>query len=344
MDQNQQRDMDSNGYSESMTRPYYPTEVSEQEPMVTASAHTHNGSCNGAHFPGGEVPISQSGVAFNQNHSAYLATMPEAFHKGYPYSGNILAQGTLSGYESTVSTLQQNPQPNSQDRRMSDSIQAEDQRVLPPWPRYSDPVFRNGWNATWRPMESPGHVPASFSGASNAPYQASSSVCPNCRHYPHVVGDIVYQADQGDVSPTMEWGFLEANSYLPQPPEENFPSNQQFSTQNSRYTTSDNEHFDASSSEQLTSGYSLRIPAAVNPINTPVTVGAGDHRANKGLPKKRKRKPRPAKPRKPRALTVEGKAHAKAVREFPGGACDDCKRKKTKARCLSKRNLVSTSL
>ena len=344
MDQSQQHDMDGNGYPGSVTRPYYSTEVLEHEPMVTPSAHTHNGNCNGGRFPGGEVTDSQSGIPFNQNHNAYLATSPEAFHKGHPYSGNILAQGTLNGYESAVWTLQQNLQPSSQDRRMSDPIQAEGQRILPPRQRYSDPISLNGWNATWRPMELPGHVPASFNGASNAPYQASSSACPNCRRYPRVVGDSIYHADKRDVSPTMEWGFLEASGYLLQPPEENFPSNQQSSTQNSRFTTSGNEHFDASSLEQLELRTSLRVPAAVNAIDIPVTVEAGNHSANKGLPKKPKRKPRAVKPRKTRTLTEEGKAHAKAVRGFPGGACDDCRRKKTKARHPSITNLVSTRL
>ena len=41
---------------------------------------------------------------------------------------------------------------------------------------------------------------------------------------------------------------------------------------------------------------------------------------------------RTIKPRKRRTLTEEGKAHAKAAREYPGDACMDCKRKKTKAR------------
>ena len=344
MDQSQQHDVDGNGYPGCVTRPYYPTEVPEHEPMVTPSAHTHGGNCTAGRFPGGNVPDSQSGLPFNQNLNTYLATNSEAFDKGYPYSGNILSQGTPTGYESAVWTLQQKHQPSSQDLRMSDPIQAEDARILPPRQRYPDPIFRHGWNTTWRPMESSGHLSASFNGASNAPYQASSSGCPNCRHHPHVDGDSVSQPDQKDVSPTMEWVSRVANAYFPLPLGENFPSNQQFSTQNSGFTTSVNERFEASNSEQLNSGTSLRVPAAVNAIDIPVTVGVGNHSANKGLSKKRKRKPRAVKPRKPRTLTVEGKAHAKAVRDFPGGACEYCKRKKTKARDPSIRNLVSTRL
>lgn len=44
-------------------------------------------------------------------------------------------------------------------------------------------------------------------------------------------------------------------------------------------------------------------------------------------------KPTTAKPRKQRVLTEAGRDHAKAIRQLPGGACEDCKKKKTKARC-----------
>ena len=344
MDQSQQHDMDGNGYSGSVAPPYYPTEIPEHEPMVTPSAHTHSGNYTGGRFPGEEVPDSQSGLPFNQNHNPYHAISPGESDKGYLYSGNLLSQGTPSGYESAVWTLQQNRQPSSQDCRMSDPIQAEGERILPPRQRYSDPIFQNGWNVTWGPIESPGHMPASFNGVSNALYQASYNVCPNYRHYPHVGVDPVYQPDQRDISPTMKWGFRDANCYFPWPPEENVPSIQQFSTQTSRFTTSGNQRFVASSSEQFNTGTSLRVFAAVNAADIPVTVGVGNHSANKGLRKKRKRKPREVKPRKQRTLTVEGKAHAKAVRGFPGGACEYCKRKKTKARDPSIRNLVSTRL
>ncbi len=44
------------------------------------------------------------------------------------------------------------------------------------------------------------------------------------------------------------------------------------------------------------------------------------------------RTPKPRKPGKQRILTPAGRDHAKAIRQLPGGACADCKRKKTKAR------------
>ena len=327
MDQSQQHDMDGNGYPGSMPRPYYPTEVPEQDPMVTPSAHTHNGNYTGTRLAGGQVTDSQSGLSFNQNPNQYLATSPEEFDKGYPYSRNILLQGASSSYESAVLTLQPKPQPSSQNRRMADPIQAEDTRILLYQQQDSYPVCYNCWRATWGPMESPGYV------------SASSSALPNCLRYPHVDGDSIYQADQRDVNPAMEWESLETNECFPQPAEESFPSNQQIYTPDPGLTTSDNEHFDASVLEQLDIVNSLQVPAAVTAIDIPVTV-----EANKDLPKKRKRKPRPVKPRKPRTLTPEGKAHAKAVRNYPGGACGYCKRKKTKARDPSVRNLVSTRL
>ena len=43
-------------------------------------------------------------------------------------------------------------------------------------------------------------------------------------------------------------------------------------------------------------------------------------------------KPRRSRTGKQRVLSSAGRDHAKAIRQFPGGACDGCRRKKTKAR------------
>ena len=56
------------------------------------------------------------------------------------------------------------------------------------------------------------------------------------------------------------------------------------------------------------------------------------------LPNKRKAHPRKRKP------GTEAVAHAKAVRECPGGACAHCKKKKIKARDSSVTNMLSTRL
>ena len=66
--------------------------------------------------------------------------------------------------------------------------------------------------------------------------------------------------------------------------------------------------------------------------------------ANKDVNKKRKRKPRFIKEWKTRALTDEGRAYAKAIEYFPGGACDNCKQMKIKARDSFITNLVFISL
>ena len=340
MDQSQQHDMDGNRYTGFVTPSYYQTESPGHEPMVTSSAHIHNGSHTGGCFSGGDVSDSQSGLPFNQNHNPYLTTSAEEFDNDYPPSGNILSQGTSSGYESAVLTLQQKPQPSSPGRGMSDPIQAEGAPILPHQQPHLYSVLCNCWSATWRPMKSPGHMSASFNGTSNAPSQALSSGFPDCLHYPHVDGESIYPPDQMDASQAMEWKFPEANGYFHEPAEANFPSgasNQQIATQDPRFSTSDNKRFDALSSEQFSSGNSLRIPTTVTAFDVPVTIGA-----SKRLPKKRKRKPRPLKPRKLRTLSVEGKAHAKAVREL--GACGYCRKKKTKARHPWIRNLVSTRL
>ncbi|KAL9125553.1 MAG: hypothetical protein Q9175_008061, partial [Cornicularia normoerica] len=83
--------------------------------------------------------------------------------------------------------------------------------------------------------------------------------------------------------------------------------------------------------------------AASTPDNL-ITIHADEGVANNGLTKKRKRKSRTIKPRKPRTLTDEGKAHAKAVRECPGGACADCRQKKIKARDPLVTNLCTHKL
>lgn len=59
--------------------------------------------------------------------------------------------------------------------------------------------------------------------------------------------------------------------------------------------------------------------------------------------KVRDHKPRRSKSGKHRVLTAAGRDHAKAIRQHPGGACTDCKRKKTKA-CGSDENVCLRAL
>lgn len=99
-----------------------------------------------------------------------------------------------------------------------------------------------------------------------------------------------------------------------------------------------NWHHDVFSPEQATSS-SLHKSATVSDPSNPVTVHTEKDDVVPLLITKRKRTLR-----RPRSLTDEGKAHVKRVSELPGGACDNCKRKKTKARDLPMMHLVSNTL
>ena len=69
------------------------------------------------------------------------------------------------------------------------------------------------------------------------------------------------------------------------------------------------------------------------PLDDFVTVHADDEdSANDDLTKKSRREPREIMFGRRGVLTDEAKAHAKMVRESPGGACASCKSRKTKAR------------
>ena len=311
-------------------QPYRPPERSESyetQSMIDSLAHTHNGNRTEGRSLGEEVPNPQRGLQFTQPYKSYSATSPEVLDKQYAYSGNMSPQGNPNGYGSANWTFQRQIQLRTREGGISDVMQSERESILQTGPRYSYSISPYGSNTDWRPSETVEHLSASFDSASNFSYPASSSIFANCGNYPHVDGNPVYQPDQRDVSFSSDW-----KQFL-LPTEENyFLSNQQLPTQETSISAAYNGCLGALNSEQSKSGFSVRMSAAVNSPDNTMTVHAYNNSANDGHKKKRKKKPRTVKPRKPRTLTVAGKAHAKAVREYPGGACEDCKRKKTKAR------------
>ena len=109
-------------------------------------------------------------------------------------------------------------------------------------------------------------------------------------------------------------------------------SGRQLPTRETGIVAPHNDQFDIPYLEQPKSRSHNREISAANASDNPVTVPAHGDGVSNGPNKNRKRKSRLLKPRKPRVLTNKGKAHAKAVRDLPGGACADCRRKKTK--CL----------
>ncbi len=100
---------------------------------------------------------------------------------------------------------------------------------------------------------------------------------------------------------------------------------------------------DVFSPEQATSS-SLQKSATVSAPSNPETVHTGKDDAVSHFITKRKGKPGPIRVRKPRSLTDEGKAHAKAIQDCPRAACENCKLNKTKARNPLITNSISTRL
>ena len=313
----------------------------ETEPMVSSLAHTHNGYCTEG---SGEVPNYDHGLRSNQVHNPYLVTSSETLDKDYASSGIILPLGIPDGYGPAGWTFQGKVQRRSQERGISDVMQSGGGPILHSGQRSSDCFSLHCFGANWDPTGTVEHMSASFNGALNSSYPLSSGTGANCLNHPHVDGNSVSQLHQRDFSSTMDWRLRGPKDYLLRPHGESVLSNRQLPTQETRYSASHDERLDVPSHEQSMSGLLFQTSAAVDAINNPVSVHAGDDIANKSPTKKRKRKPRTPKPRKPRTLTDEGKAHAKAVREYPGGACSHCKQKKTKARDPSMTDLVSTSL
>ncbi|KAF6218307.1 hypothetical protein HO133_005653 [Letharia lupina] len=346
MDQRQQCDMYGYGYPGPGTqrykggdfihedRPYNPPErreAYEYKPMLSSLVHTNHGSHTGRRSLGAEVPSFQPSLGVSPFHSPYVVTSPETSDKYYAYSGNALSQLVASGYGSVGWAYQERSQRRNQEGGISDLMHARSEPISDPRQRYPDSISPYGSNTDWRPNVSPiAQMSASFNDALSSPYLDPSTLCANCGNHPHTDGGSVYHPDQRDVSLTADWKSQEAKNYFIQPNEEEIPSNRQLSTQDPRRIAPHNGRLDVPFLGQPRTRFSLRKSAEANAPNSPVTVHANDDAANKGLAKKRKRKPRTIKPRKPRTLTDAGKAHAKAVRDYPGGACANCKKKKTK--------------
>lgn len=350
MDQGQQDDTHGYGYSGSGSqgyqdgrtcheyRPYYlpeRREVYEHEPLVSPLAATHSQHYNEGC---GEVPNSYRG----QN--LCFATSSETLDKEYPSSGIMLRLGIPNGYGLAAWPAQENSQSSSQGRGIAVVVQSQGEPLLQSGQPYPDLVSLYGSNTYRRPTRIVEDVSAPFNGALNPSYPSISGACANCQNHLHVDGDSVPQPDQRDVSSTTDWRLHGPKSYYLRPTGENFHSDRQLPTQVTRCIPSHNELPNVSGPEQSKSGFSLWTSAAFNSIKGPVNVHDTDYIASKGPNKKRRKRTKTAKPRKQRTLTEKGKAHAKAVRKYPGGACDYCKRKKIKARDPPMANLVSTRL
>lgn len=306
-------------------RPYYLPErrdVYEHKLLVSSSAHTHLASPTRRPSLAWQVSHLQPGLGVSPLHDSYVATSPETSDETYAYSGNSSPQGIANGYAPASSAFQDIIHRKSRENGIPDLIQARGEPMshLVQW--YLNSIGSVGSNTDWTPDSSPTEqVPAAINDAPSALYPESRT---NTDRIP------VHHPDQRSEQLTTDWRGQGAKDDFSRSLEENVPSNRQLPTQDRKHTAPDNGRLNVPPLEEHRSRTFLRKSADANAPDGSLTVHADEDAANNDLTKKRKRKPRTIKPRKPRTLTEEGKAHAKAVRECPGGACVDCKRKKTK--------------
>lgn len=301
------------------------------KPLVSPKAHPHHGTHTGRRPFGGEVLNIQPTVGVSPLGNQYAATSPETSDKYCAYSGTFSSQAIASGYGPTGYIFQESINHRSQECGIPDLVQAGSEPISHPRQRYADRISPYGSNTDWRPSVSPnGQMPASSNDALNFRNPEISATCANCQNHPHMNAVSVYYPDKGDVSWTTDWRSPGAKNHILRPTDESVPLNRELPTHGTRRIAPHNDRHDVPLLEQHKSRFPRRKSAPTNAPDNSVTTHANEDSANNGLIKKRKRKPRTIKPRKPRTLTNEGKAHAKAVRESPGGACADCKRKKTK--------------
>ena len=339
-------------YKESVSchdyRPYYLPErrnPCEHKPMISSFAHTHQGCHDRRHSRGGEVPNYQSGLVVSPLQNTDFTTSPGTSDKGYAYSGNTSSQGIANGYGPAGWAIQQTVHCRNQESGISGVMQARSDPTTHLRQRYPDPTSPYGSNTGWNPNVSPiEQMSVSFNDALVFPYLESPTTCADCPNHPHMDGVPVYHHDQRGIDSYTNSRFQGTKNYFLRPAADNVLSKRQLPSQGIGRVAPHDDRLDVPCLEQPKLRSHIRKLTSANAPNEPVMVHADEHGANNNLSKRRKRKPRVLKPRKPRTLTNEGKAHAKAVRDCPGGACADCRRKKTKARDPPVTNLVYNTL
>ena len=334
MAQRQRYDSHGNGYSGFGTQghgtgdffqghePYYSPErdrIYGNEPKITSFAYTHLETYTARHSTRGDASNVQPGLEINPPDKPYFAATPELLEKDNASSRNILPEDIANSYDPIGGPSQQYIHRRSQEEIISDIARPECQ---PSRQSYSDSTIPYHSNMDWIPNEPSERMPTSFDSPSNFRYTASTTVCASCRNYTRINSD---------------------QTHFFGPSEKNFQSTGRQPAEETRHDIPYIVDLGVPGLEQPT-GLNFRNPNAICALVNPVIVRLDNDSTKKGPTKKRKRKPRIAKPRKPRTLTEEGKAHAKAVRKCPEGACKDCKRRKTKARDPTMTNLVSTRL
>lgn len=329
-------------------RPYDPPvrrDPHELKPMISSLANTHFGSNTGRHSLGGGVPSLQSGLVVSPLQMPNFTSSPETPDKGYAYSGNIPSQGIANGYGPAGWVFQEKNLCRNQESRFSEVLQARSDPVTHLRQRYPDPISPFGSNTDRGPNLSPmEQMSVSFNGSLSFPYPGSPTTCANCRNNHHMEGLLGHHPEPRGVDAYTDFRVQRTRNYSLRPGDMNLLSNRQLPTQDTGRVVPPNDYLDVPILEQPKPRFDIRKSNAANAPDAPLIVSTKEDGADNGLSKTRKRKPRVLKPRKPRTLTIEGKAHAKAVRVCPGGACADCRRKKTKARDPLVTNLVFNTL
>ena len=309
------------------SRPNCPPEKSaacEPKSVANSLTQTHNGFYTGRGSLGVDVSHSQPGRPLDNSH---VATSPETSDGYYAYSGNELSQRSAIGDGPAGKACRESDHCTRAEGDILDPVQVGSEEL---YPVFTTP---HGPDVYWRPpVLTVNQMPAPVGGALDSQYPEPSTTCVTCGRYFHSDRTSFYHTDQETISSTTNQIVQVAGNYSLLPTVEYVPRSQRLHTQDTRLIAPDNDRLGVPFLEQSKSSGSLRKSAAANTSDSPTTVYTNKDSANNGPTKKRKRKPRTNKPRKARKLSVEGKAHAKAIRNLPGGACEDCKRNKTKAR------------
>ena len=300
----------------------------DHKPTVSSSPQAYHGSYNAGRSLGAGLQNFQYSLGLSLPHNLHVVFNPETC------TGNVVSQGIASGYGSVDLGFPEIIDHRSQEYETSDLMEAQSDTMSHPRELNAGLISPCGSNTDWNPDGSPKEqTPTSFSYAPNYSCPSSPMTCVNCQ--PH---HFTY-SEPGDVNPC-DWRSQGSKDSFSWPIEEIVSLDGQLPIQDISLISPFNDRFDVPHLEEPRSRSYPRRSGAPNVPDKPVTVQVDEGGANSGLLKKRKRKPRINRPRKPRTLTNEGKAHAKAVRECPGGACADCRRRKTKARYPPVTNLV----
>ena len=295
-------------------------EAHDHKPMVSSSPQAYRGPYNGGRSLGAGVQNLQYSLGPGLPHNRHVGFNPETD------TCNVVSRGIADAYGAVDLGFPKIINLGSQAYETSDLTEAQGDTMSHTRQLHADLISPCSSNTDWTPDGPPKEqTPTSFIYAPNYPCPKSPMTCVNCQTHPFTY------SEPGDVNPC-DWRSQGSKGSFSWPIEEIASLDAQLPVQDTSLISPFNDRADVPHLEEPRSrSYPPSSDTASLP-DKPVTVPVEEGGANSGLQKKRKRKPRIKRPRKQRTLTNEGKAHAKAVRECPGGACADCRRRKTKAR------------